>query len=157
MHSPFIVSDSVTQWTVAQRFLSPWDFPWRNTRVGCHALLQGIFPTQGSNPCLPHCRQIHYAEPLRKPMPKPINGQRNRTTVGTRQHSALRLGTESPSMRVLSPENAAKLRFTRHRRNENGCLVGRQLCWWWYNYDNTEVDAHISIYSPTVLPKYPRM
>jgi len=25
---------------------------------GCHALLQGIFPTQGSNPGLPHCRQI---------------------------------------------------------------------------------------------------
>ena len=32
----------------------------RNTVVGCHALLQGIFPTQGSNPGLPHCRQILY-------------------------------------------------------------------------------------------------
>ena len=32
----------------------PWDFPGRNTRVGYHALLQGIFPTQGSNPCLLH-------------------------------------------------------------------------------------------------------
>ena len=28
--------------------------------VGCHVLLQGIFPTQGSNPCLLHCRQILY-------------------------------------------------------------------------------------------------
>ena len=28
--------------------------------LGCHALLQGIFPTQGSNPSLPHCRQILY-------------------------------------------------------------------------------------------------
>ena len=28
--------------------------------MGCHALLQGIFPTQGSNPGLPHCRQILY-------------------------------------------------------------------------------------------------
>ena len=27
-------------------------------RVGCHALLQGIFPTQGLNPGLPHCKQI---------------------------------------------------------------------------------------------------
>ena len=26
----------------------------KNTRVGCHFLLQGIFPTQGSNPCLLH-------------------------------------------------------------------------------------------------------
>ena len=30
------------------------------TGVGCHALLQEIFPTQGSNPGLPHCRQILY-------------------------------------------------------------------------------------------------
>ena len=36
------------------------DSPGRNTGVGCHALLQGIFPTQGSNPGLPHCRQILY-------------------------------------------------------------------------------------------------
>ena len=32
------------------------DSPGKNTRMGCHALLQGIFPTQGSNPSLPHCR-----------------------------------------------------------------------------------------------------
>ena len=33
---------------------SPWDFPGKNTGVGCHFLLQGIFPTQGSNPHLFH-------------------------------------------------------------------------------------------------------
>ena len=38
----------------------PWDSPVKNTGVGCHALLQGIFPTQGSNPGLPHGRQILY-------------------------------------------------------------------------------------------------
>ena len=32
----------------------------KNTGVGCHALLQGIFPTQGWNPGLLHCRQILY-------------------------------------------------------------------------------------------------
>ena len=32
----------------------------KNIGVGCHALLQGIFPTQGSNPGLPHCRWILY-------------------------------------------------------------------------------------------------
>ena len=31
-----------------------WDFPGKNTRVGCHFLLQGIFLTQGSNPHLLH-------------------------------------------------------------------------------------------------------
>ena len=39
---------------------SPWDSPGQNTGVGCRSLLQGIFPTQGSNPGLPHCRQILY-------------------------------------------------------------------------------------------------
>ena len=34
------------------------DSPGRNTGMGCYALLQGIFPTQGLNPGLPHCRQI---------------------------------------------------------------------------------------------------
>ena len=32
----------------------------KNTGVGCYALLQGIFPTQGSNPGLLNCRQILY-------------------------------------------------------------------------------------------------
>ena len=32
----------------------------KNTTVGCHSLLQGIFPIQGSNPGLLHCRQILY-------------------------------------------------------------------------------------------------
>ena len=36
------------------RLLCPWDFPGENSRVGCHFLLQGIFPTQGSILCLLH-------------------------------------------------------------------------------------------------------
>ena len=42
------------------RLLHSWDSPGKNTGVGCHFLLQGIFPTQGSNPGLPHCRQTLY-------------------------------------------------------------------------------------------------
>ena len=34
------------------RLLCPWDAPGKTTGVGCHFLLQGIFPTHGSNPCL---------------------------------------------------------------------------------------------------------
>ena len=37
-----------------------WDFPGKNTGVGCHSLLQGIFPTQGLNPGHLHCRQTPY-------------------------------------------------------------------------------------------------
>ena len=40
--------------------LHPWDFPGKSTGVGCHFLLQRIFLTQGSNPVLPHCRQMFY-------------------------------------------------------------------------------------------------
>ena len=36
-------------WTIARQAHLPWDSPGKNTGVGCHALLQGIFPTQGSN------------------------------------------------------------------------------------------------------------
>ena len=39
---------------------SPWNSPGQNTGVGSLSLLQGIFPTQGSNPGLPHCRQFLY-------------------------------------------------------------------------------------------------
>ena len=36
------------------RLLCPWDSPGKNTGAGCPALLQGIFLTQGLNPCLMH-------------------------------------------------------------------------------------------------------
>ena len=39
---------------------SPWNSPGQNTGVGCLSLFQGIFPTQGSNPGLPHCKWILY-------------------------------------------------------------------------------------------------
>ena len=43
------------------RFLCPWNFPGKNTGVGYHSPLQGIFPTQGSNLNLLHFRQILYS------------------------------------------------------------------------------------------------
>ena len=54
------------------RPLCPWDFPGKNTGVGCHLLLQGIFPTQGLNLHLLHL--LHWqagslpAEPPKKPV-----------------------------------------------------------------------------------------
>ena len=47
-------------WADQKPVLGPWDFPGKSTGVGCHFLLQGIFPSQGSNPGLPHCRQTLY-------------------------------------------------------------------------------------------------
>ena len=40
--------------TLPARLLCPWSFPSNKTGVGCHSLLQEIFPTQGSSPGLPH-------------------------------------------------------------------------------------------------------
>ena len=42
------------------KFLCPWRFSRQDTGVGCHALLQGIIPNQGSNSGLLHFRQILY-------------------------------------------------------------------------------------------------
>ena len=53
-----LVSDSATVWTVATRPPCPWDCPGKNAGVGCHSLLQGIFPTQRSNPGLLHCSRL---------------------------------------------------------------------------------------------------
>ena len=53
-------SVSVTHGLEPARFLCPWDSPGKNTGLGCHSLLQGIFLTQGSNPVLLHCRRILY-------------------------------------------------------------------------------------------------
>ena len=48
--------------------LYPWNSPGHNTEVGSLSLLQGIFPTQGSNPGFLHCRQIFFnTEPPGKP------------------------------------------------------------------------------------------
>ena len=59
-----------TSWITAHQVPLPWDFPGKSTGVGCPFLFQGIFPTQGSNPGLPHCRQMLYLlfEPQGKPM-----------------------------------------------------------------------------------------
>ena len=51
-----VVSDSLPP----NGLYSPWNSPGQNTAVGSLSLLQGISPTQGSNPDFPHCRQILY-------------------------------------------------------------------------------------------------
>ena len=54
--SHLVVSDSL--WP--HRLYSPWNSPGQNIGVGSLSLFQGIFPTQGLNTGLPHCRQIPY-------------------------------------------------------------------------------------------------
>ena len=51
-----VVSDSLRP----HGLYNPWNSPGQNTGMGSFSLLQGIFPTQGSNPGLPHCRWSLY-------------------------------------------------------------------------------------------------
>ena len=64
------------------RCLSQWDFPGKNTRVGCHFLLQEIVRTQGLNLGLLHCQSVqslsrvrlfatHESQHARPPCPSP--------------------------------------------------------------------------------------
>ena len=56
-----VVSDSLWPYGLEPtKLLCPWNSPDKNIGVGCHFFLQGIFPTQGSNLGLSHCRQILY-------------------------------------------------------------------------------------------------
>ena len=76
-----VVSDSLRP----RGLYSPWCSPGQNTGVGGLSLLQVIFPTEGSNPGLPHCRRILYQlshkgsplvpQPAIKPMPLVVQVQ----------------------------------------------------------------------------------
>ena len=49
-----VMSTLCDPWTVALQVPLSRDFPGKDTGIGCHFLLQGIFPTEGLNPCLLH-------------------------------------------------------------------------------------------------------
>ena len=66
-----------TLWTVAARLRCPWDSPGKNTGMDCHALFQGIFPTQGSNPCLLCLLLWQLGSLPLAPLEKPINKYTN--------------------------------------------------------------------------------
>ena len=81
------------------RLLCPWDFPGKSIGVGCHFLLQGIFMTQGSNPGLPHCKQMLY--------PLSHQGRHNQTqllftTLSSCQHWITVVAPQSHQPSVLS-------------------------------------------------------
>ena len=78
---------------------SPWNSPGQNTGVGTLSLLQGIFPTQGSNPGLPHCRQILYQMSYQG---SPRNNAIWSNTDGTRDYHTKQSQTEKDKYHVCS-------------------------------------------------------
>ena len=74
-HACSVVSDSSRPHGLQPtRLLCPWDFAGKNTRVGCHSLLQGTFSTQGSNLASPALAGISFT------IQPPIEGMRRRVT-----------------------------------------------------------------------------
>ena len=67
-------------WSV--RLLCPWDFPGENTGVGCRFLLQGIFPTQGSNQCLLHLLHWQAGSLSLAPSGKPLYEEYTKQNAG---------------------------------------------------------------------------
>ena len=76
---------------------SPWNSPGQNTGVGSLSLLQGIFPTQGLKPGLPHCRQILY-QLSHKGSPAMSNLRKNKAGKGRERNirRAAAAAAESP-------------------------------------------------------------
>ena len=64
-----VVSDSLQTHGLYTRLVCLWNYPGKNTGVGCHSFLQGTFPTQGLNLGFLHCKQplfhlIHKGSPV---------------------------------------------------------------------------------------------
>ena len=118
---------------------SPWNSPSQNTGVGSRSLLQWIFPTQGSNPGLPHCRWILYQlshkesprtlEWVAYPFSRVSSWPRNRTRVSCITgrfftHYAITQG--SPSEKLFNRE---KLNHIRSRKDKSWtwCKLSKSL------------------------------
>ena len=107
------------------------DSPCRNTGVDCHALLQGIFPTQEWNPSLPHCRQILYCLATREtqkywsgqPIPSPGCHLHCRWILyqlnyqGSPEVNILKVYSEAAKLRTLSSEDQIFQMFSKSCSN----------------------------------------
>ena len=98
------------------RLLCPWDSPGKNTGVSCHALLQGIFPTQGSNPHLLSLLHWQAGSLLPAPPGKPIQWRLYKIAKGGAwRASELRFGENGSLKRAGSsihfPIPCSKLLF----------------------------------------------
>ena len=72
---------------------SPWNSPGKNAGVGSHSLLQRIFPTQGSNPGLQHCRCILYQLSHQGSLKKRYGEEINHQPKGITEISLFNVGT----------------------------------------------------------------
>ena len=129
---PVCVRVFVTPCTVAHQAPRPWTFPGKNLGMGCHAILQGTFLTQGSNPGLLHCRQIlyrlsHHGSPSvdHKPL------QRLVSTASLFAEATGALGFTLHSQTLLGGIPAQVLQRVNRDSGLQGNLLGRTACGRW--------------------------
>ena len=79
----------VIPWTVAHKFLCPWDSPSKSTGVCCQVLLQGIIPTQELKLGLPHCWRRNW-----QPTPVFLPGAGTEEPGGLQSHGVAKSQTE---------------------------------------------------------------
>ena len=97
MGSCSVVSDSLRPHELQPtRLLCPWNFPGKNTGVGCHALLQGISLTQGSNPHLLHLLHWQAGSLPLVPPGKPLVAQTVNNLPAMQETQVKSLGREDP-------------------------------------------------------------
>ena len=114
------------------RLLCPWDFPGKNTGVGCYFLLQGIFPTQGSNPCLLHLLHwqvdtlplSHLGSPTITPWFIKLE-EMFQITCSSRQEALVELPRTLGYCWGPAPVDPENSKGRRHRRSGNNCLIKR--------------------------------
>ena len=99
------------------RLLCPWDSPGKNTRVGCHALLQGIFLTQGSNLSL--SRLLHWQVDSLPPAPL----QFSRSVVS----NSLRPHERQASLSITNSQSLLKLMYTESVMPSNHLILCHPL------------------------------
>ena len=98
---------------------SPWYSPGQITGVGSHALLQGIFPTQGLNRGLPHCRQILYQLSHQGSLWPGGERQTDTQTGDSSSEGSLALSVFNDTPRWLLRPMIGKIRVTQEARQEN--------------------------------------
>ena len=91
------MSDPATPWTVARQAPLSMNSSGKNTGVGCHSLLHGIFPTQESNPGLMRCRWILYCLSYWESYPRPPTHTPTYPHTHTHTHTLFHYGLPPPT------------------------------------------------------------
>ena len=130
-----VVSDSLQP----RGLYSPWNSPDQSTGVGSLSLLQGIFPTQGLNPGLPHHRQILY--PLRDGKASAYNaGDPGSISLGWEDPLEKGMATHSSTLPCLeNPMDGAAWWATVHESQRIGHQWATSLHWYWSHRISWEV------------------